>query len=432
MTPPETRRVWQEDGNGPTWREFLVDRGLPWIPRLAVIAEDITHLEQITRYWVETHPDETEAAQTRTDAPHGTIPCRSVQKDGITIPTRLIRDDLRFILVRPGGKGAMEKGWPTVANYPHDHVALAAHTGRGDSYGLFPAAGSRILIIDADNVFRLAELGALDALPDTFTVASGSSTPAHPKAHLYFEIEGEPLTGKRVFYDPETDDQDHLGEVFAQHPTSGKGFVVGPNSISGKTGQPYTIVRDQPIATLTREVWMRFANAVRWQKERPRTEPNPRVAVPRGDSFASLLGLTVEQVWPVPSDAEESGEWMRFSHPVHGSANGNNLAIHRHSGVWHCFRCGSSGDALIALAVDAGIITCEDARPGCLASKETMERVKDEARNRGLPVDDAERRAHIAYLKARQPMPYEAQDIKRIRAEIAASIRAAGARVEAE
>ena len=29
--PPETRRVWQEDGNGPTWREFSWPRA-PWIP----------------------------------------------------------------------------------------------------------------------------------------------------------------------------------------------------------------------------------------------------------------------------------------------------------------------------------------------------------------------------------------------------------------
>ena len=431
MTPPEERRVWRADGNGPTWPEYLAARGLPWVPRLAEIARGPADLESMTREWIAAHPAETEPPQTREDAPHGPITDDVAYGPGIEIPEQLRRADIRFILVKPGSKGAQETGWPTVANYSHDHVTLTIHTGRGHPYGLFPASGSRLLIIDADNAARLIELGALDALPETFPVASGSSTAAHPQAHLYFSFEGEPLEGKRVFFDPETDgDDEHLGEVFAQHPKGGKGFVIGPGSIHAHTRRPYVILRDLPIATLTREMWKQFSNAVRWQRERPpRIEPATLVTAARGDSLAALLGLTVDQVWPVPSDAEVAGEWRKFAHPTHGSANGNNLAIHKRGAVFYCHRCGSSGDALIALAVDAGLINCEDARPGCLADRTLMERVKDAARDRGLPIDEVEKKQRIAYYRARAQAPYNPGGTAAIRASIEATIRAAGARV---
>lgn len=352
----------------------------------------------------------------------------------IILPAQLRRDDLRFILVKQGSKGAQEVGWTTDTNYPHGSVTLTLHLGRGLNYGCFPAAGSRLVVIDADHLNRLMGLGALDALPETFSIESGSSTPERPKRHLFYEIEGEPLIGKKVFYDPETDgEEDHLGEVYCQQPNGAGGFIVGPGSTHAITGRPYTVLADVPIASLSREAWMRFANAVRWQRERPpRTGPPAPVTVPRGDSFGSLIGITIGQVWPVPSDAEVSGDWKKFTHPIHGSKNGNNLAVNEAAGTFYCHRCGSSGDALTALAVDAGIIHCEDARPGCLAGRALMEQVKDEARRRNYPVDEAERQQRIAYIKATMPPPYASVDIAAIRASIDETIRAAGARVEAE
>ena len=333
------------------------------------------------------------------------------------IPSRLRRPDLRFVLVRPGQKRALERGWPTVANYAHDHVALALQLARGHPYGLFPAPGSPVLVIDADRPDRLRELGALDALPDTFTVATGSATPAQPKAHRYFALEGPPLAGRRPFFDP---DGLHLGEVFAQHPAGAKGFVVGPGSRHAVTGRPYRVARDGPIAVLSRDAWDRFAAAVRWQ-ERP-ARPAPSIPAP-GGSLGDRLGLSVDSVWPAPAGAHLSGEWLRFAHPVHGSANGDNLAVHRSGRAWYCHRCGSSGDALAALAVDAGIIACADARPGCLADPGLMRTVAAVARARGLPVDDAlaARRAELL------PPPYEALDVAALRARSEARARGEGA-----
>lgn len=341
----------------------------------------------------------------------------------IGIPPQLRRPDLRFVLVRAGEKRALEAGWPTVANYAHDHVTLALHLARGHPYGLFPAPGSRILVIDADHLDRLRALDGLAPLPATFAVASGSSTPEHPKAHLYYELDGEPLAGRRAFNDPDTGGEPaHLGEVFAQHPGGGKGFVIGPGSRHATTGRLYRILCDATIATLSRDAWTRFAGAVRWREPPARPElpqPAPRSG---GSSFGELLGLTVDRVWPVPAGARASGEWYRFAHPVHGSANGDNLAVHRSGRAWYCHRCESGGDGLAALAVDAGIIACADARPGCLAGRGLMEKVADAARARGLPVDEAERARRIARL----PPPYEALDTAAIRARIVASARGTG------
>jgi len=345
----------------------------------------------------------------------------------IGIPWQLQRADLAFILVRSGSKGAMERAWPATANYPVDHVRLQAHVARGHPYGVFARPGSRIFVVDCDDYARLAGLGAIDALPDSFTVASGSSTLRRPKVHLYLEIEGEPLIGRRVFYDAETGGEAvHLGELFAQHPRSAKGYVIGPGSRHATTGQPYTIAADEPIATVTRAAWMAFANAVRWEMEGPdRTEPAAPGTAAHSSSFGDMLGIAVGDIWPIPATAETSGEWRKFAHPIHGSRNGNNLAVHRDGHAFYCHRCRSSGDGLIALAVASGIILCSDARPGCLASKELMERVKDAARARGYAVDEAERQAHLAYLKSQQPMPYEAQDIRSIKAALEAKVRAA-------
>ena len=321
----------------------------------------------------------------------------------IAIPDQLRRDDLRFIKVKPADKVPAESAWPTVANYSHDEPGIALHTANGGNFGTFPASGSRLLIIDADDLARLDALDALAGFPATFTIESGSSTPEAPKRHFYYLIEGEPLAGKQVFYDPATagtERGDHLGEVFAQGAT-GKGFCVGPGSIHPDTHRPYTVISDQPIATLPREAWDRFAAAVRWSTTPTATKPAQPRTLPRGGSLGDLIGLKVTDVWPVPHDAERSGDEVRFAHPVHGSTTGKNLGINVSKGVWHCHRCGSGGDALAALAVDEGIIDCPDARQGALNDPDVMKRVVDAARARGFDVDQAERKRRATAAPAR-------------------------------
>lgn len=369
--------------------------GLPFIAALVGTSQGVPDYVHLVREFMKvTAPKApTAAAAVEAPAPPPTA------TPAIVIPDQLRRDDLRFIKVRAGGKDALEKAWPTVANYSHNDPAIAIHTANGGNFGLFPASGSRLLIIDADDLARLDDLDALAGSPATFTIASGSSTPDAPKRHFYFEIEGEPLEGKRPFYDPATAGPDgHIGDLFAQGAT-GRGYVVGPGSIH-PCGEPYTVISDLPIATLPREAWDRFAAAVRWSTT-PATKPAQPRTVARGGSLGDLIGLKVTDVWPIPADAERSGDEVRFAHPTHGSTTGKNVGYNRQKDLWHCHRCGSGGDALAALAVDEGIIDCSEAGPGALNDPDVMRRVVDAAAARGFDVERAERQRRATAAPAR-------------------------------
>jgi len=64
--------------------------------------------------------------------------------------------------------------------------------------------------------------------------------------------------------------------------------------------------------------------------------------------------------------ARKSDDEVCGSHPVHGSDTGTNVAIHPADQVWHCFRYSSGGGPLDFLAVCAGLLACEHAKPGGL------------------------------------------------------------------
>ena len=278
----------------------------------------------------------------------------------------------------------METGYLTTENYGFAEPRLAMHLARDGNYGLFPAAGSSVVIIDADDMNRLTELGALAAFPKTFTAESGSSAPDHPKQHLYVEIEGEPPEGKHPFYDPGTGG--HLGEWYAQSPDGGKGFVVGPGSIH-PNGKPYRVVVDAPIARIPRATWEWFLSAVKTGSRVNHDDSPPCNPSAPDKSLGAALGLQITDIWPIPTGASRSGDNYLFAHPVHGSESGRNLSVNPSTGVWYCHRCRSGGDALLALAVNEGIIDCAGAGAGALADPELMAEVTEAARQRGYDVD---------------------------------------------
>lgn len=317
----------------------------------------------------------------------------------VRIPSQLHRSDLRFILVPQGRKKATELAWPSDCNYHIDHLTLALHTERGGNYGVFPSLGSPVVVIDADDYGRLVELGVPEIFGETFAVESGSSTPDLEKRHIYLEIHGDPLIGRHAFFDPVTGRG--LGHIFAQHPDGAKGFVIGPGSLH-ESGRRYRIACDVPIACIPYTTWERFAAAVHWKEETSAAAITPRAASATGGSFGQSLGMLVTDIWQPPPDAARSGENVSFAHPVHGSTTGTNLSVNPARNVWTCRRCGSGGDAVLALAVDEGIIDCAQARPGALADPVLMERVKEAARRRGFDVDRAEREWLVARHDPRQ------------------------------
>jgi len=326
----------------------------------------------------------------------------------VVIPQQLRRPDMRFILVRPAKKNAMERRWESEANYPYGHTTLTIHCQKGGNYGLFPAPGSSVVIIDADEYTRLIEIGAMDQFPKTFTVESGSSTSERRKVHLYYEIEGEPLVGKRPFLDPTNGE--HLGEIFAQHPESSKGYVIGPSSLH-PSGERYRVISDVPITRIPREKWEVFAAAVRWNKERSSTrEPTKPKMETSGASLAECLNLKVTDFLMPKSVRFQDREYVG-AHPVHGSEGGTNLTCT--DKVWWCRRHQTGGGALEAFAVAEGIIKCEEAGPNCLKHPSIWRQVIERLREKGYDVDSWIRKkaARATAQRTHSPTEQESNDI---------------------
>jgi hypothetical protein len=61
-------------------------------------------------------------------------------------------------------------------------------------------------------------------------------------------------------------------------------------------------------------------------------------------------------------------EWAG-PHPEHGSSTGTNFNLNPCKGLWHCWRCDAGGDALLLLAVCAGLIRCDQAGSGALTGE---------------------------------------------------------------
>jgi hypothetical protein len=62
---------------------------------------------------------------------------------------------------------------------------------------------------------------------------------------------------------------------------------------------------------------------------------------------------------------KSQAEWAG-PHPQHGSSTGSNFNLNPEKGLWHCWRCGSGGDAITLVAVCEGLLPCDQARSGAL------------------------------------------------------------------
>ena len=303
-----------------------------------------------------------EEAATAPPAPEPDSPSTDVSP----IPEQL--RECRFILVKARDKPAIEKGWQTTANYAYDDPRLLAHIAAGGNYGVMPAGG--VCILDADKTMRLAELGVLDRLLDTFVVKTGRTE--GQGSHFYIRCPDAPAE-KFILRDPET--RDDLGDLRgAGHPS----FCVGPGCTHPSGGR-YEIVSDAPLleipwAVLKAEIVDRC------------TPPEPEVELPaprprrdaRNKTISEELDLRVSD-WLMPRNPRTRGTGeIEGEHPVHGSETGSNLTISADDQEWYCRRHETGGGPLEAFAVAEGMIDCADVRPGRLQDRipEILDRLK--------------------------------------------------------
>jgi len=295
------------------------------------------------------------------------------------IPAQLRdRPGARFTVIINGTKKPEGKDWagPNGANYSINDPQLAGYLSQGHNYGVLTGVGG-LVVLDVDDLPRLEALGIISKLPDTFTVRTGRGG-----LHLYLNCPG--LTDKIVLEDPELKDSEgdplHLGELQATGQQ-----VVGPGS-RHPNGNFYEVIENRPIATINKDDLMLILAPVAHTEDEQHLEAEHARRRSSGGSSAGDL-IPIDQVaWP-KDVKERAGAEVRGSHPLHGSDSGKNFTVNTSKNCWHCFRHNTGGGPLEWLAVEAGLIRCEDAKPGCL-SNGLFKKARGIARDRGFDIPD--------------------------------------------
>lgn len=291
------------------------------------------------------------------------------------IPPQLRDSAFRFVPILNGRKRPEGKRWSTDANYPFGHAVLAGYLAEGHNYGVLTGVGG-LVVLDVDDLDRLQALGIIDRLPETFAVRTGRGG-----LHFYFACLG--LQDKIILEDPELKDTDgdplHLGELQALGQQ-----VVGPGSIH-PNGNRYEIVKDVPIAAITKgdllQILAPLEQTIETEAEHAQKARTHRSG---GSSLGDLIPID-QAAWP-KDIKERAGSEVRGTHPLHGSTSGKNFAVNTSKNCWHCFRHKSGGGPLEWLAVEAGLIGCKEAKPGCLDDKELFKKVLQIAQDRGFDI----------------------------------------------
>jgi hypothetical protein len=309
-----------------------------------------------------------------------------------TIPPQLReRPGTRFTVIINGQKKPEGKDWsgPNGANYGINDPPLAGYLSEGHNYGVL-CGHAGITIPDLDDLARLKELGIMERIPNTMQVKTGRGG-----KHVYLDCPG--LDHQIGLYDPELKDEDgeplHLGEI----QSTGQ-QVVGPGSIH-PNGNRYKVTNDVPILAISKADLLKiFDGLILTGIDDPTEEPR-RSSERRRKAGGSSIGdsIPIDQVvWP-KNIINRSGAEVIGSHPIHGSTTGKNFSVNTAKNCWHCFRCGPPGEhrggggPLEWLAVEAGLISCKDAKPGCLDDKVTFKKILQIAKDRGFSIPDQER-----------------------------------------
>ena len=328
--------------------------------------------------------------------------------DPVTIPAQLLSRGFRFTRLRraingdsTSGKAPMDSAYYETGNYDENDPSLLSHLEGGGGYGVVTNYGD-LAVFDADDLERLEELGIIARLPPMLT---DETTP--DSRHYYFVCPG--LDKKIVLYDPKLTEEipieddagnivgtktvrRHLGEVQA-----GRAHIVGPNSPHW-SGVRRQIVNNSDLPTITSDELHKILDGLAFSRSIEEIEPGDVVRKARLHPIGENLSdqIAILDVVPGWRWSRKSGDELKGDPLDHRSQSGTALAINPLKNVWRCHACESGGSSLELLAVDEGIIQCDEARPGCLSGDKFKQTIAV-ARSRGLlppdPVEEA--RTHI-------------------------------------
>jgi len=265
----------------------------------------------------------------------------------ITIPDRLREPSFRFILVKAKDKSPIEKDWQKIANYPCGDPRLSRHLGKDGNYGVLCGING-LAVIDADSP---DVAGAVEeSLPQTFTVQTGRGG-----RHFYYRCAD--LPGPLRLAHP-GDTKGTIGDV----QSTGK-QVIGPGSIH-PNGNAYTVLKDLPLASIKAEQ-IRTALSDFLPPPETDTQEDVKRELPNSSRDVDVDSLKVQDVIPMDGLKGQGGKF-RGSCPWHGSNTGHNFEVDISKNAWYCFRHGTGGGPLHAIAVQEKVLDCGDCVPGAL------------------------------------------------------------------
>ena len=161
-------------------------------------------------------------------------------------------------------------------------------------------------------------------------------------------------------------------------------FAIGPNCIH-KSGKRYEVIDDSPIATITVEKLDEILAGLRTSKKEKKqttdSTSNVKIEHVHHDVDISLIAEPRGKVEKLKGS--KGGTEYRGTNPFHGSEHGRNFSINPTLRVWVCYRCHSGGGWQELLAVDMGLIRCDQAGKVRLTSAQYGQ-IYDKARERGL------------------------------------------------
>lgn len=260
------------------------------------------------------------------------------------IPKPLQNKAFRFIKTRAQEpKKALEEGWRLSFNYKYNESELKEYLAQAKSYGVVCGFGN-LAVVDCDT--KEVEEVCSRELPPTLKVRTGSGG-----CHLYYIVDN--LDRQHKLIDKH---EVHHGEIqsFGQ-------YVIGPGSVH-PNGNKYHIEEDNPIATIDRPQLL--AALSEYIKKKDVEYCTTNVKFPIEEVAKHIRGLS------------KKGRELVGAHPVHGSEGGENFHIDTEKGVWHCFRCGSGGDAFTLIALLEGLLSCSECKSGALSGELFKKTVK--------------------------------------------------------
>ena len=294
-----------------------------------------------------------------------------IQEVHCMIPPQLQNPAFRFIRVAAKSKRPIDQDWQETANYQFDSSDLLQHLQDGGNYGIICGPGE-VRVLDCDELSRLEELGVLAKFPQTFAVQSRVG-----RVHRYYLI--PELKKKIVLFDPILKDENgqplHLGEI------QGPGTqIVAPGSIHSVTGEPYKVIDDSPIAALSLEEVKAAIEGLKTSRVTEQILHRTEISQKEDDQFRNIR---IDDIAYPKGETRRIGDEIQGTHPTHGSTTGKNFRIDLKKNTWYCDRCHSGGGPALWLAVESGILRCDQAASGALRGDD-FRKVLRIAEERGL------------------------------------------------